>query len=385
MGRKIKNDTKIADDFTCGNWKKLRERLSNNFGDQKVWFSAFEIFEKRVNTRFIDPINNILDVKLNKGEGFAIVALQCILMEFFEAFYQGKIYSTPRSEEEIQRKAKKYKINKSDLNKHLQPNEYNSSSKLFKDFLKNHKPFSESFGKSKYRNGFYSKIRCGLLHEAATKGSYVINIEGNKLIEEVNGEIIINRTILQKDLNKYLENYKNELILSDKLKKAFIRKMDDLCQMKRVYYFAYGSNLKYDIINKRTGFTDNFYDYHPGYLKGYELVFNKRSYDGTSKANIIKNKEGSKVWGICYELCYELDEKDFEKLKEDEKGYKDEEVIVYENDNKFIIAKTFISKDISNDFPSKEYVNLIIEGAKEKQLPEEYIQHIIKISNIKNL
>jgi len=46
----------------------------------------------------------------------------------------------------------------------------------------------------------------------------------------------------------------DELILSDKLKKAFIRKMDDLCQMERIYYFAYGSNLNYDIINKRTGF-----------------------------------------------------------------------------------------------------------------------------------
>jgi hypothetical protein len=87
-------------------------------------------------------------------------------------------------------------------------------------------------------NRFYSEFRCGLLHEAATKGSSIIRTqkteEPDKLIEKEknSNNVILHRTPFQKALETYLEEYKIELMSSEILKKAFIRKMDDLCQIQ---------------------------------------------------------------------------------------------------------------------------------------------------------
>lgn len=149
--------------------------------------------------------------------------------------------------------------------------------------------------------------------------------------------------------------------------------MDDLCQIGRLYYFAYGSNLKRNRLRERVGFV---HTYHKGFIKDYSLVFNKKSIDESSKANIRSN--GSKVWGVCYEL----DDDGYEKLKGHEEGYNERDVAVYDEEDKlFIIAKTFTSKQISENAPKKDYVKLIIEGAKENDLPETYIQQVIESSN----
>jgi hypothetical protein len=51
---------------------------------------AFDIFfYTRIKTRFLNPIDWILEKRHDKGEGFSVVALQRILIEFLEAFYQG--------------------------------------------------------------------------------------------------------------------------------------------------------------------------------------------------------------------------------------------------------------------------------------------------------
>lgn len=92
----------------------------------------------------------------------------------------------------------------------------------------------------------------------------------------------------------------------------------------------------------------------------------------TKKANLTKVSE-SEVWGDCYEL----DEIGFEKLRELEKGYFEHEVTVY-NEKKEILtsAKTFVSDKICDRLPNKEYLNIIIDGAKQNKLPKDYIEKL---------
>ncbi len=91
----LNNDFKIAGNFKVSDWENLRENLSiDDIQNTEGWDKAFNIFRVRVKTRFLNPINEILRMypDAGKGEGFSVVALQCILIEFFEAFYHGKIY-----------------------------------------------------------------------------------------------------------------------------------------------------------------------------------------------------------------------------------------------------------------------------------------------------
>lgn len=299
MGR-INENTKIAGSFTVEQWKDFRQTLLNFDAENlEAWKEAFSIFEKRIETRFLKPIRCILSIGKFEGEGFSAAALQCILVEFLEAFYQGKIYSPSRTEDELEKYAKKIGISKSDLEKHLQPNEYNSSAKLFRDFLTGHDPFRKEFTQP-LANAYYKNIRCGLLHEAATKGGTTINkLKSNSLIRPLSGgDLVLDRTKFQEAIDEFIKAYRQELLISQEHKKAFIRKMDDICQLERRQYFAYGSNMDLKQLTDRVGL---IYNKSTGFIKNYAFFYNKKSEDGSSKANIV-NSNGYFTYGICFEI-----------------------------------------------------------------------------------
>lgn len=134
-------------------------------------------------------------------------------------------------------------------------------------------------------------------------------------------------------------------------------------------YFAYGSNLKKEQMSERDVV---IYKTYKGFIKNYKLEFNKKSIDGSSKANITKSN-GEIVWGICYVL----DAAGFENLKKYEKGYEELEVTAYdENQEILFTAKTFISNKICDKLPTKEYLEKIIIGAEQHELPKDYINNL---------
>lgn len=136
--------------------------------------------------------------------------------------------------------------------------------------------------------------------------------------------------------------------------------------INNVIYFAYGSNLKKEQMAERNV---TIYNSHKGFIKDYKLEFNKKSIDGSSKANITES-EGEIVWGVCFEL----DSEGFENLKKHEKGYEETEVVVYDENQKILFsAKTFISNKICDKLPTKTYLDRITIGARQHELPESYI------------
>lgn len=145
---------RIAGLNTAKQWMALKKRLQSK-PSPRLWDSAFRRFYRmRIDTRYLDPIASVQRHDTHRGEGFAIAALFCSLIEFLESCERGDNFH--------------YIGGKGDT---LQPNEYDQrqASAYFKDFLKTRKPF-DTLIPSALVDSFYRDVRCGLLHEARTKG-----------------------------------------------------------------------------------------------------------------------------------------------------------------------------------------------------------------------
>jgi hypothetical protein len=375
----LSDDTKIAGKYTVDDWIKLRDQLIKAPTPEK-WKDARAFFELRIETRFLEPIKAILSINKNEGEGHAAVALQCALIEFLEALYQGKLYREPKTKDELDKNANRLGITLKQLKNHKHPTEYTASCHLFSSFLTKQEPFKPVFTQDDRADIFYRHFRCGLLHEAATKGESLIRSKKsgdlNCIVEQNGDGLVIYRDAFQKALLDYIKNYGNELLQSEKLQKNFIRKMDEIAGIQRCFYFAYGKNLSTEVIKLRIG---REHEKYKAELKGYAFIYNKKSQDGSSKANIEKSA-GESTWGVCYEI----DLRQFDILKNKyEKGYDDIEVWVKIGKGKSIIAKSFTAKKefISDLPPSREYAKCIYSGAEENQLPEDYISKYIALAS----
>ena len=137
----------------------------------------------------------------------------------------------------------------------------------------------------------------------------------------------------------------------------------------RTKYFAYGSHMSTERIRSRI---HSAHKLCIGYIKNKRMLFNKRSSDGSGKANIV-NDTGYVTWGVVYDVTYE----DLEKLDEIERGYSREYVKVYCIQGNIILAATYVSTELTgNPVPRDSYKHIVLKGAREHELPESYIDYI---------
>ena len=87
------------------------------------------------------------------------MAIQCSLIEFLEATRLGKTYRRPTKAQP------------------LGQYEYFTSGDVFAAFSFKRSPFSKTFNEEAAED-FYLNVRCGLLHEARTKGGWRIWADG---------------------------------------------------------------------------------------------------------------------------------------------------------------------------------------------------------------
>ena len=201
---------KIAGKNTDKHWSKLKARLQSK-PSLELWDSAFHNFyRERIDTRYLHPIASIPDKQ--NGEGFAIVALFCSLIEFLESCEKGhNFHLVPKAQllqyEYGQREASQY----------------------FKDFLRTREPF-KTLIPTALVDSFYSDVRCGLLHEARTKGTWFISSASPAgiLVSQNSGQITLFRRQLVPSLEAYFVDYRNRLLNDAKTQQAFIRKFDYL-------------------------------------------------------------------------------------------------------------------------------------------------------------
>jgi|SRR5690606_635111 len=146
---------KIAGKKSVSHWNELKKKLT--LQDNYSWEEAFDFFYTRMQTRYTNPIDEILRIKKFEGEGFAIVNLQCSLIETIECFINGwKFRDNPRGW------FKKNEIE--NIKKH-------KNSTIFESFFLNRSEFAKA---SIDGYDFYTSVRCGLLHETQTKNNWKI-------------------------------------------------------------------------------------------------------------------------------------------------------------------------------------------------------------------
>jgi len=216
-------DIKIAGVHTVKQWKELEQTLNNR--EDVCWEYAFRFFEERIETRYLKPIEAILKMEDNKGEGFAVVNLQCSLIETIESFINGCF-----SEFNNKKRSTEWKNRKGDIIFHFN-----------KDIF--HSFFSKRSEFVKYKISgidFYKDVRCGLLHETQTKNSWLILTDtekSNYLYQEKNNFKIIYREVFQLELKNLIERYGKAIIEGkdfdkiegNKLRQNFRDKFNHIC------------------------------------------------------------------------------------------------------------------------------------------------------------
>ena len=146
-----------------------------------------------------------------QGEGFAILTIQCSVLEFLAALRKGWSFRHGHEEQG-------------------KDNYYGNSKLLYTTFLREEEPFAASFTTPERANDFYTDIRCGLVHEGQTKKSWRIwrGQPSDPLIDFERKAIY--RDVMQQQIEIYLDQYCLELTTSGELQQAFVRKFDYLYQ-----------------------------------------------------------------------------------------------------------------------------------------------------------
>lgn len=157
-----------------------------------------------------------------------------------------------------------------------------------------------------------------------------------------------------------------------------IRQADKAEQESRMsdqWYFAYGSNLSRDQKVMRTG---SIRGARRARLEGYRIAFNKRGEDGTGKANIVPDPTGT-VWGVVYRCSPEaLNAMD--RYEGVPRGHYTRETVCVRLDSgdeveavTYVAGCRFVDDTLA---PSTEYLQTVLRGAREHELPDEYIRAV---------
>lgn len=199
----------ISPKYTVDDWNSLN--LNNNESD---WQKAIDMLNDRIRGRYFTPIELLLNADDEKpiGErsfGFAILALDCLLVETFQSFIGGAESSNGKSKE------------------------------IFVRFLTTRPRFRIHFveenladeEKEKLAKKFYLEYRSGILHQGEIQGDGLVWSVGS-LIMQLGNRIVINRTAFHTALKDEFDDYLAQLRSPQetKLRANFRKKMDSVCR-----------------------------------------------------------------------------------------------------------------------------------------------------------
>ena len=155
--------------------------------------------------------------------------------------------------------------------------------------------------------------------------------------------------------------------------------------MSRFYYFGYGSNLLQERIrlsNKSAEFVGI------GSVSDYKLSFYRFSERWKGATATIEEAENNQVIGCVWTML----ESDLENIDKQEgvpqKVYRPIYVDVKTSENKLIKCRSYQIIDTSESgLPSDAYKSVIVSGAKQNNLPKDYVQKLeaIKSNGVKDV
>ncbi len=139
------------------------------------------------------------------------------------------------------------------------------------------------------------------------------------------------------------------------------------------YYFAYGSNMNLSQMRRRC---PNSIFICRARLIGYKFVF-----DGCSKnrkgavANIVKS-EKEFVWGGVFKITNQC-LVNLDKYEEYHRSYQREILEVIDDEGKRYEALVYLREPKILGKPSEKYRQIVLDGAKDVGIPEDYINTYI--------
>ena len=191
----------IGPGYEDTDWKTL-ELNDDNSPD---WPKAIKILEARIKGRYLDPGDMLIAAEkeigpANRRFGFTVLAIDCLLIETFQAFVEG-------------RKHTKY-----------------HSKQMFRNFLVTRPSFSKHFSQQ-LADRFFDDFRCGILHQAETPRESLVWSIG-PLLKLDGTKMTINRTEFHEALKLEFVSYLSDLgdPQNAELRRHFRVKMDHICK-----------------------------------------------------------------------------------------------------------------------------------------------------------
>lgn len=195
----------IAPGHTVAEWKAL-DLAGDNLTQ---WLRAIKIFATRIRRRFIDPVDVLIAHEIGQERGtfgFAILAIDCLLVETLQAFREGCIQHKGRA-----------------LN-----GAGSRSEELIVAFLVDR---FESWFDEDDAKVFYLHCRCAIHHSGQTDGDFRVKLTGPLFLRYGDGSIVVNRTAFHEALKREFHDYLAELSapMNSALRVLFRTKMDAIC------------------------------------------------------------------------------------------------------------------------------------------------------------
>jgi cation transport regulator ChaC len=141
---------------------------------------------------------------------------------------------------------------------------------------------------------------------------------------------------------------------------------------RTVWHFAYGSNMNRAQMLARVG---NILEEHNASLPNYEVRFNKKVRGGTAGAN-IQPSQGKTVHGVLYKV-EESAMRSLDRYEGVPDHYRRIEVQVTPEGGQPVPAQIYIASKLEKGLrPSPAYLQAMLDGAGEHNLPASYIGEI---------
>jgi len=149
---------------------------------------------------------------------------------------------------------------------------------------------------------------------------------------------------------------------------------------RHFYIFSYGSNMLLQRITERIKSAE-VVGLHE--LAGFRLLLNKKSKDGSTKANIKETKDpNDSVWGVIHKIDL-IDKPTLDKFEGLGNGY----LLINFNlsiEDEFRAIHCYVATEyryLEEGKPYDWYLNLVIAGAIENGFPDEYINQLKAIES----
>ena len=136
-------------------------------------------------------------------------------------------------------------------------------------------------------------------------------------------------------------------------------------------YFAYGSNMSSARLLARVSGAERL---DRAFVNDWQLAFNKPGRDGSGKANLVP-ASGVVTWGVAWTLP----EDPWPLLDGFEPGYERAVFRLLRTDGREVHAHVYLHEcpaDAPSIPPSNEYLDHLVAGAIEHDLPEDYVANL---------